>query len=295
MVSGSGRRYLTDPKPGVHWPAETGSGTMRKLIGLALAVALAACAPQADGPAKVVEALYAPYIAGQPAPGGFDLAVLTPELKAELDRATTYGDLLDAPIIDFDPLTQAQDWQISAVSVAESARDADTATVTATFQNAGTPTEVPFQMRLVEGAWRIDEIGAGETSLRAIIAAAIRPLGSPTAMEAPVRAVYDVYRAATRPVAPLHRWAPLSETLRARAARVPELDFDPVVDGKGLGVGPVQYEAAAGSVIVRFDKEGEARLLVYDLVEEGGAWKIADIRAPGHWGYTAKLAEAGAP
>lgn len=277
---------------------------MKIILGtVMLALALCACAPAKDGPAVVVEALYTPYLVEDgPTPPVMDLDVFTPELKAEIDRATTYGNMLETPIIDFDPVVAAQDWEIKSVAVTEVERDEDSAKVLAAFDNMGTPTEVPYSMRLVDGVWRIDDIGAGDNGLRAIIAAALRPAGDPAAMETPVRAIYEVYRAATKPVDPLHRWAPLADDLRERmetasamGARsdTATLDFDPVVDGKGLGVGSVQYEPASSGVIVRFDKDGEPKLLVYDMVDQGGVWRIANIRAPGQWSLEQKLAEAG--
>ncbi|MDX2235753.1 MAG: DUF3828 domain-containing protein [Hyphomonadaceae bacterium] len=277
--------------------------TFRTRLVLLAAIALAACAPAPPGPDAAVDALYAPYLqAGGAPPPLLERDIFTPELKAEIDRATTYANLLDTPVIDYDPVVGAQDWEIKAVSVAEIERAEDAARVVARFDNMGAPQEVAYAMRLVDGVWRVDDIGAGEDSLRGVIAAGLKPAGDPAAMEAPVRAIYDRYAAATRPVEPLHRWGALTEDLRRRLstaaamgarADAQVLDFDPVLDGKTLELGPVAYEAAAAGVIARFDNAGEPRIVVYDLVEENGGWLIADIRSPGHWALGQKLTEAG--
>ncbi len=281
--------------------------TMRMWLAVAAAAMATACGPKVDGPDVVVKALYQPYLQGAAAPPPpFDmLDVYTPELKAELDRAATYGNLLDMPVIDADPVVMAQDWEIGAVTVAPVAPvSGDTAQVAARFDNMGHATVVTWDMRQVDGHWRVDNIGTGDDSLRGIIAAALKPVGDPSAMEAPVRAIYAKYAGATTPVEPLHRWAPLTDDLRkkleaASAAStrgdVAALDFDPVVDDKHHDLGPVAYEAASSAVITRFDNGGDPKIIVYDLIEENGAWKIADIRSPGHWTLTQRLSEAGAP
>lgn len=275
----------------------------RPLSILAAIALLAACAPAQEGPDAAVQALYAPYIDGaSPPPALLERDVFTPELKAEINRAATYSNLLDMPVIDYDPVVGAQDWEIKAVTIAEVERTEDTARMVARFDNMGAPQEVAYAMRLVDGAWRVDDIGAGDDSLRAIIAASLKPAGAPSAMETPVRALYERYAAATTPVEPLHRWAALTDDLRRRMQTASAmskradgavLDFDPVLDATTNELGAVAYEAAASGVIVRFDNGGEPKILVHDLVEENGVWKIADIRAPGQWALGQKLAEAG--
>ncbi len=273
-------------------------------IAAAMAMALAACGPKADGPDVTVRALYEPYLKG---PGAetppFDtLDVYTPELKAEIDKAATYASLLDQPVIDADPVIMAQDWEIKAVTVAPVAPvSGDTAQVAARFDNMGHPTEILYDMRLVDGVWRVDNIALGADSLRSIIANALKPIGDPAAMEAPVRAVYTRY-ATDNDVEALHLWAPLTADLQrqmamaaamGRGGEAALLDFDPVVDSKSHDLGPVQYESASAGVITRFDNAREPKIVVYDVAQDGGVWKIANIRSPGHWDLQLKLSEAG--
>lgn len=272
---------------------------MRMWIAAATAaLALAACGKADPGPASVVEPLYAPYLAGAggaPPPDLGAQPVLTPELKSVLDRASTYSNLLNEPVIDYDPLTGAQDWDIKSVVVTpKGAVKGDMALVTAAFDNLGAARRITFHMRRDPEGWRIDDIGDGQDSLRTIIETALQPAGDPAAMEAPVRAIYAQYALAGKRSPPLARWAGLSDALKRRMdAGADKLDFDPVVDGAAFDLGNVAYETVSSGVIARFDAGGSPKIVVYDMAAANGAWKIADIRSPGHWDLDVALREAG--
>ena len=259
---------------------------------LAAGLALAGCGPrQGAGAADTVEAFYQPYLGDKKAPPP-EIATLplTADLKAQVDRAITYGNLLDIPVLNYDPIVGAQDWQLANLDVStKGAVGEDGVDVVARFSNAGAPREITFLMRLVEGEWRIDVIADAESTLRRRIDAALQPVGEPGAMQAPVRALYERYAASQR-IDPLARWAEVTPELRAAlTAGAGALDFDPVVDGQDWQLGPVSTEAAASGVIARFDNEGEPKIVVYDLAEKDGAWQIANIRAPGRWDLMQRL------
>lgn len=263
---------------------------------------MAACGAKESAPVSYVRDLYAPYIANENDKIGLDHARLTDDLKAVIDKADAYGRLLDEPIIDYDPIANGQDWEIKAVTVTAPSPPKDgAATVEAAFDNAGTPQRVTYSLRDVDGAWKIDDISSDGQSLRAGIENNLRPAGDPAAMEAPVRALYVRYAAETRPE-PLHRWAALSAALKpameaqsamGKRADNPVLDFDPVLGGTENRIGIVSYEAASGAVIARFQNGDASKIIVYDLGQENGAWKIANIRAPGEWDLLQKLNAAG--
>jgi hypothetical protein len=271
------------------------------------AVALAACeAPDPNGPAATVEKLYAPYLAkdGQSA-AGLDVAPLTADLKAVIDKAGLYGNLLDEPILDFDPITNAQENIISNVKVAKQSGSGDTAVVVAKFQNGDRPDTVTYDMKRDANAWQIDNIRPGDVNLRTLIAENIAPLGDPAAMTAPVKAVYDQYGAApnnTAPIGPLNKWAPLTTSFAALLQRRQDkiagnepdpLGFDPVVDGTDWKIGDLKLEAASSAVIARFTNGPAAKVIVYTVIQENGAWKIDNIRAPSVWDVRMKLGDAG--
>ena len=278
--------------------------TMRIGLAFAAAVALAACAPKAAGPDAVVKTLYAPYVATPAAAiPAFDTRdVYTPDLKALIAKGETFGNLIDEPVIDYDPILGGQDGAVKNLVVAAGEVTGDTANVTAKFDNMGTAKKLTFAMMRIDGAWRVDDIFEGETGLRSIIADGLKPAGDASAMEAPVRILYARYSGADRTIPPLDAWAPLTDDLhrrlaaanaRAKAGGAPFLDFDPVLDGKGRDLGPVSYEAVGSAIIARFDNARDPKIIVYDVTEQGGGWKIANIRAPGHWDLEQKLNEAG--
>lgn len=270
------------------------------LSTLSAAAALVACAPRENAAVQFVKALYEPYLAGAPAQDAFRQDVFTPDMNALLDKARTYSALLETPVVDADPFMWAQDGTVEDLRVSLLGSPGDDAqSVSVTFVNLGRTTILRFTLRQLDGQWRVDNISDGKENLRAIIASALAPAGDATAMEAPVRSVYERYGVPGK-YTPLQRLAALSPALRARleqAAKAPSPvpDFDPAVDAKRPAVGPVSYEPAGSSVIVRFDNNGSPKLLVYDLVESDGVWLIADIRAPGQWSLVQKLADAGYP
>jgi hypothetical protein len=73
----------------------------------------------------------------------------------------------------------------------------------------------------------------------------------------------------------------------AKANEVGALDFDPVSDSqdpmiKDLKIEPLSAEAGKAQVKVSFDR-GDAKRdeLLYDLVKEGGQWRVYDISKKG--------------
>lgn len=269
---------------------------------IAVLTLMAACGARESEPVSFVRALYAPYIANDNAKIGLEHAGLTADLKAMVDKADAYGRLLDEPIIDYDPIANGQDWEIKSVAVAAPTPPKDgAATVVATFNNGADPQTVTYALREEDGDWKIDDITSGGQSFRAGIESNLRPAGDPTAMEAPVRALYVRYAAETRPE-PLHRWAALSAALKpameaaaamGKRSDNPVLDFDPVLGGSENRIGIVSYEAASSAVIARFQNGDTAKIIVFDLTQENGAWKIANIRSPGEWDLLQKLNAAG--
>lgn len=272
-----------------------------RITAIALALVLGACAAKDNGETFVRD-LYAPYAEATPsAPDLFSRDVYTPELKAVLERARTYSAILDEPVIDADPFIWGQDGtpENLVVTAAAPAKDGQAA-VAAKFELLGARRDVRFALRQTESGWRIDDISSSGESLRQIIEKALAPVAAPAELEAPVRAVYARYGTPGAYV-PLQNLTALTPSLRQRltqaiAQGAPGIaDFDPAADAKRPAIGPVAFETASACVIVRFDSNGTQKLLAYDLVEQDGAWRIADIRSPGQWSLTEKLSAAGFP
>jgi hypothetical protein len=277
-------------------------------FGLALSAFLTACEQPADpnGPAPVVEKLYAPYTGpdGNTA-SALANAPLSADLKALIDKADAYSKLLDEPVIDFDPIIFAQDGEIKNVQVTQEGKIADNkGAAKARFSNSGESREVTYEMSRVNGVWQIDNIRQGEEDLRGIIADALKPVGDANAMIAPVKAIYDTYAEPSKPgqiAEPLASYAVLAASLRplleqrdaeTKRDRDP-LGFDPIVGANAWKLSNVTFEAVSAHVIARFTNGTGEKTIVYDMSEENGAWAIENIRDPGVWDLRLNLNNAG--
>jgi hypothetical protein len=280
--------------------------TRKKIACVWIGLSLLGCAkpvpPAEKTPDKTIEALYAPYLshAAEHGESTWEKApVYSKKFKAAIDRGFKYSELLNEPVIDYDPIASAQDYSISNLRI-EVDRPADSgkAHVLAHFDNAGRKTTVGYDMVLEDGSWKIDGIRSGDQDLRKSVDEALKPIGDPQAMKAPVERIYARYAEAASP-APLYRWAPLTSDLRDKLAKAEEksvaLTFDPVSGGPAGSPSDVKLEAASGGIIARFKVNGQDRVAVYDVVESQGMWVVDDIHAPGNpaWDLVQKLEDSG--
>lgn len=160
----------------------------RNLIIGAGAAALVACSPPtakqdepaADGagramtdPAMVIRQLYEPYLTpGATFPDFQNQAPWSASLWTTLEAMMARSQAINEPILDFDPLIAAQDYQLSDLNVAtESMVEASHAVVRASFNNATTPTEVVYDMTWEDDRWKVDNIRGADWDLRQIASA----------------------------------------------------------------------------------------------------------------------------
>lgn len=115
---------------------------------------------QAQSPQAVVEELYrswAAYFAEpehQAGPEALLRPVFTASLMAEYDAALKS----DEPVVDYDILYNAQDFEIKNLAFSTEKEDAASAVVKATFLNFEQPTIVYFDLIRADGMWKIDNI-----------------------------------------------------------------------------------------------------------------------------------------
>jgi hypothetical protein len=157
------------------------------LLGLS-AAALAACSPAADkqdepaadgagramtDPAMVIRQLYEPYLTqGATFPDFQNQAPWSASLWTTLEAMMARSQAINEPILDFDPLIAAQDYQLSNLNVVtESLVEASSAVVRASFTNANTPTEVVYDMIWENDRWKVDNIRGQGWDLRQIASA----------------------------------------------------------------------------------------------------------------------------
>lgn len=155
------------------------------VLGVAALAALAACTPPqnadapdesatpAPDPATIIRPLYDPYLTeGAQFPGLEQQAPWSASLLAALQAMIARSQAAGEPILDFDPLIDAQDYQLSNLNVVtEALAENSHATVRASFTNAGTQTEVVYDVIWENGGWRVDNVRTSRWDLRQIIAA----------------------------------------------------------------------------------------------------------------------------
>ena len=258
--------------------------------------------PSFPPPEKTIEGLYAPYVSHAAEHGDFGWEkanVYSKRFKGVIDRGFDYSALLNEPVIDYDPIVNAQDYSISNLHiVVDRAPDNGKAHVIAQFENLDQKTEVGYDMMFENGGWKIDAIRAGDQDFSKTIDDALKPIGDPRAMQAPVERIYARYSGSPQ-TEPLFRWASLTDGLRDKLKRAQAKavlsGFDPVCGGNCGPISGVKLEAVSGGVISRFRVGNDDRVVTYDVIEAGGNWLIDDIHAAGNrgWDLIQKLEDAG--
>lgn len=126
--------------------------------------------------------------------------------------------------------------------------------------------------------------------------------GEQTAATEAVRSLYAAYQnPVAGPNGPEADWSSYrSAALQARFAALPAkqlasdepiLDFDPIVGAQDWAISDLSFSEAAGAtatsrtVTATFKNYGEPRVVTFDVVEEGGAWKVDNVRTSGPGAY----------
>ncbi|WP_422012893.1 hypothetical protein [Reyranella sp.] len=146
------------------------SGRRLVLAGLVTALAGTDVRAQAVTAQAFVENLYRPYLdkgfRGQP----YDEATrfFVPALAQGMDRDNREAKRRnEVPALNGDPFVDAQDWEISRLSIDVTA-SGDAATARISFQNFGETKRLVLELAKTPAGWRIAEIEAPSGSLRAL-------------------------------------------------------------------------------------------------------------------------------
>ncbi|MDX2276093.1 MAG: DUF3828 domain-containing protein [Hyphomonadaceae bacterium] len=157
------------------------------VIGAALALA-GACTPPAQeapeptteapaaapDPAAIIRPLYERYTtpaAVTTFPALEEQAPWSDDLKAQLLAMMARSELRQEPILDFDPFIDAQDYELSNISVTtDGVVENSHAVVRAHFTNLGRETDVLFDLIWQNDEWRVDNMRGANWELRQIIA-----------------------------------------------------------------------------------------------------------------------------
>jgi hypothetical protein len=156
----------------------------RRDFVIAVAASLAACsrpteqkaAPQptdAADPAAAIRPLYERYTTPNAQfPDFAHQAPWSRDLWTQLSAMAARSEALNEPILDFDPLIDAQDYELSNLNVTtEAVAENNHAVVRASFMNAGRASEVLYDLVWEDEAWKVDNMRGGSWNLRQIAAA----------------------------------------------------------------------------------------------------------------------------
>jgi hypothetical protein len=153
------------------------------ILSAAALAALAACSREKKGdapaaapasdPAAVIRPLYDRYMTeGAQFPDFRNQAPWSASLWTQLEAMNARSEAMNEPILDFDPLIDGQDYQLSNLTVTTDALvENSSAVVRASFTNAGHPSEVVYDMVWEDGGWRVDNIRTAAWDLRQIASA----------------------------------------------------------------------------------------------------------------------------
>jgi hypothetical protein len=131
-------------------------------------------AAQEPSPKTFVESIYQRYL-GKNTPG-LDLTTrealdlyFTPSLADLIDKDAKEAEKLqEAPLLNGDPFVDAQDWEITDITVTVQESSADRAIATASFNNLGKTMSVRLALALTPKGWRVDDVFWSEGNLRGL-------------------------------------------------------------------------------------------------------------------------------
>lgn len=164
----------------------------RRILVLGLsAAALAACSREqsktgetatttdsaANDPAAVIRPLYTPYLTpGSTFPDFGANPIWSDDLRAQIAAMTQRSQALNEPILDFDPVIGAQDYELHNLNVVNEAVVANsTAVVRASFDNLNDHTEIVYDLVWQHDTWKVDNIRGADWDLRQIVALPRQP------------------------------------------------------------------------------------------------------------------------
>lgn len=138
--------------------------------GIAIALSRTGASAQTATAQTFVETLYRPYLTKgfQGQPYGETERFFVPALAQAMDRDNREAKRRnEVPTLDGDPFIDAQDWEISKLSIDVTA-NGDSATARVSFQNFGEAKRITLELAKTPAGWRIAEIKAPSGSLKAL-------------------------------------------------------------------------------------------------------------------------------
>lgn len=143
----------------------------RTFLAMAAAWLIACAPPPGADPVATVEPLYQPYLSGRNPPDLESAAPWSDEMKGLLAKMEDAAGDQAAPVLDFDPLIDGQDFEVTNLAVSVEQPPADGRSVAkAEFKNFGEDVIVHYDLVEQGGGWRVDNIRTRSWNLRELLA-----------------------------------------------------------------------------------------------------------------------------
>jgi hypothetical protein len=127
-------------------------------------------------PAAIIAPLYQPYLAHAPLTALQDQAPWTARLHTQIAAMLARSATADEPILDFDPIIGAQDFELSNLTLStEAVVENSHAVVRADFTNLGRAQTIVYDLAWEDSGWRVDNIRGAAWDLRQIASQGATP------------------------------------------------------------------------------------------------------------------------
>lgn len=135
------------------------SGRFAFVLALFTTLATGALAQPFETPEALIEALYAPYLADS---DPIDRDVFFSDGLTRLYEVDAQQSQGEVGAIDFDPVINGQDWDITDLIVGETAGSDESVVVTVRFKNFGQFVTLRYGLVNENGNWQVDDIESVE-------------------------------------------------------------------------------------------------------------------------------------
>jgi hypothetical protein len=131
---------------------------MLLVVGWVLVLAGGAGAADLTGARAALEADYRPYLSADFDWSGYDQQAIWSRGLSDLFAKDAEESNGEVGRVDFDPLVDGQDYDITKLKIGTPMAAGDAATIDVTFDNFETPEHLEVTMVNEGGAWKIDDI-----------------------------------------------------------------------------------------------------------------------------------------
>ena len=155
-----------EPKAGTDATVKTEPKVEDPAAAAAAAAAETEQQAKLDGAKKAVDAIYAPYLANGDPPEV--KRYFSRSLRSQLEAVEKYEEANDTLVFDFDPVINAQDWELSGLSTVAT-MSGEKVQVVASFKNGGKSEKITYILVQEGESWKVDNMRAAKWDLRKLL------------------------------------------------------------------------------------------------------------------------------